>query len=210
MKIQRENQHFDKMFMIKSGHAAVFLGSVLERYEEKGSVICHYALDPEHEVVAFSQVEAYVIDVKEYEKYILSLMRKRDFKILKFLSVIPLFKKWNYTKLLILSKFVEVKRYKKNTVLYDFDDESLEFFVVKKGACTQIERVVENNNILFIENRNYFIGDIFGNKEIVLSEKRRNRIVVSDNAWLYCIGKKIVEKIFQKSNKNALFCISNE
>jgi hypothetical protein len=75
---------------------------------------------------------------------------------------------------LILSKLVEAKKYKKNTVLYDFDDESLGFFVVKKGVCTQIDRAMEKNKILLVESRKYSVGDIFGNKELVLSEKRRN------------------------------------
>ncbi|CAG9329974.1 unnamed protein product [Blepharisma stoltei] len=208
----------DCMYIIYKGVVGIYLHSG-EKVGSRGKkeVIGEIGLDTASprsaDVIAEEPTITFVLKKEDYDRMLLNIKKLERYENTKFLMSIEYFKSWSFLKVHRLSSFMIIKTFPAGQVLYDRNDPSNTFYIIKQGQVeVQAYVDLEKQNRwptssqewdLLQINRKYIItlstigkGCFFGETDMIDGCPRKTRAVCVTQTICLTINKKQFFEVF--------------
>ena len=213
------------MYMIYDGKVGIYIKGQRIHHISSGEHLGEHALenDEPRSATAIAETNASLLKLKktDYEDIILTIKKNEKKKDINFLKSIPIFQLWNDVKIMSLSHKLTVSHFSKGEIVYDPDEFSHSFYIIKEGNFeiqTEI-KILESNkwpvsprewNIRKITKKIYhpiqFLRefDFFGQIEIIDKTCRVTRAIAKTNSVCFIINRNDFEDLFNTKDRELL------
>lgn len=212
----------DCMYLIYMGSVGIYVDGIRVGQRSQGESLGETALDNvklrSADVFADTNLTLFRLKKTDYETIILNLKKLEKYEYTKFLMTIPYFQRWSFIKVQDLSNLLIQSYYKPGDVIYEKNDQSKTFYIIKEGLVQlQTYTNLEQQNKWPIGFRqwklrkvtNKFIypvkdlqkGEFFGENEIMHNIQRETRAIAIENTVCLVLNK---SEFFEMFNSREL------
>jgi signal-transduction protein with cAMP-binding, CBS, and nucleotidyltransferase domain len=213
------------MYMIYEGTVGIYIKGQKVNHRASGEPLGENALVNESlrtaDAIAETNVTVFKLKRADYEGIILTLKKKEKKTYSALLKSMPIFSSWKDVKIMMLAHVIIVSNYVKGEVIYEPEDPSHSFYIIKEGNVqiqTEIKILEENKwpvsprewNIRKVTKRIYYPIqslyklDYFGQIELIDKELRQTRAVAITDSVCFVINRNYFEEVFNTKDKDLL------
>ena len=220
-----EGEEATCMYMIYEGSIGIYMYGQKINHRTAGEPLGESALDNDslRTASAIAESEVFLLRLKrtDYEDIILTIKKNEKKQYMVFLMSMDIFQYWNEVKIMMLSNLLIVSSYAKGEIIYEPDEFSHSFYMIKEGAVeiqTEVKILEENKwpvsprewNVRKITKKIYHPiqslkeKDCFGQIEILDRTCRQTRAIAVKNCVCLVINRHEFEEYFNPKDREIL------
>lgn len=226
--VVKQGEDANCLYIVLEGTIGIFFHDGIEpvAYVKPINIIGESSLEKGNKRIATAKAMSAVITIKlmaeDYENVALKTKLDRKTEMAKFIKAIDFFSEWPYSKILNLVSNMFMMTYKKGAVIYDVGDDAIQFYIVYKGGVSlEVDIPIESKFIWPKERHKWGLsknmktfknqlkllkpGDFFGEREIIVNNKRDCKaVVVQESTVIYILNKEYLLEILNAKEKDYL------